>query len=293
MARSGFQAAACSQPIPAIAGIGLRGPHQARFLDERPQAGWLEVHSENYFAEHGVALQTLERIRTDYPLSLHGVGLVLGSANPLDASHLENLRRIVNRLEPGLVSEHLCWGAVDGRYTNDLLPLPYTEEALAHIVARIEQVQDFLGRRILIENVSSYIEFQCSTMPEWEFLVEAARRSGCGILFDVNNVYVSARNHGFAPADYLAAIPPELVGEIHLAGHTVQRYDEHDILVDTHNAPVCEDVWALYEAALDRLGTAPTLIEWDSELPPLETLLAEAEKAQRRLAKANRRDIAA
>ena len=270
-----------ARSIPAIAGIGLRGPHQARFLNDKPAAGWLEAHSENYFAEDGIALATLERIRADYPVSLHGVGLSLGSVDPLDTGHLASLARLVDRIEPGLVSEHLSWGAVDGRHLNDLLPLPYTEEALAHVAGRIEQVQERLGRPILVENVSSYLEFTSSTMPEWEFLVEAAIRSGARILLDVNNIYVNSQNHGFTANDYIESIPVELVGEIHLAGHTVQRYDGHEILVDTHNALVCDEVWTLYDAAIARFGATPTLIEWDSELPPVEALLAEAARAQR------------
>lgn len=270
-----------ARSIPAIAGIGLRGPHQARFLNDKPAAGWLEAHSENYFAEDGIALATLERIRADYPVSLHGVGLSLGSVDPLDTGHLASLARLVERIEPGLVSEHLSWGAVDGRHLNDLLPLPYTEEALAHVAGRIEQVQERLGRPILVENVSSYLEFTSSTMPEWEFLVEAATRSGARILLDVNNIYVNSQNHGFTANDYIESIPVELVGEIHLAGHTVQRYDGHEILVDTHNALVCDEVWTLYDAAIARFGATPTLIEWDSELPPVEALLAEAARAQR------------
>lgn len=278
-------------PIPAAAGIGLRGPHQARFLEEPPPARWLEAHSENYFAEHGVAFATLEQIRRDYALSLHGVGLSVGSVDPLDRAHLESLRRLVARVEPGLVSEHLSWGSIGGRHLNDLLPLPYTEEALAHVTARIEQVQQFLGRQILIENVSSYLEYASSAMREWEFVVAVAERSGCRLLLDVNNVYVSARNHGFAASEYVDAIPPALVGEIHLAGHTVQRYDQHDILVDTHDAHVCDEVWALYARAIARFGPTPTLIEWDSKLPAIEVLLAEANKAERVLER--QRDLAA
>lgn len=276
-------------PIPAIAGIGLRSPHQAHFLHDRPAAGWLEAHSENYFAEEGIAVAALERIRADYPLSLHGVGLSLGSVDPLDTGHLGKLARLVERIEPGLVSEHLSWGSVDGRHLNDLLPLPYTEEALAHVALRMEQVQDRLGRQILIENVSSYLEFKGSTMTEWEFLVEAASRSGAGILLDVNNIYVNSKNHGFEPDDYIEAIPTTVVGEIHLAGHTVQRFDEHEILVDTHNALVCEEVWNLYDAAIARFGRTPTLIEWDSELPPVDTLLAEAVRAEQVMARYDER----
>ncbi len=267
-------------PIPAAAGIGLRGPHHSQFLTDAPSVAWLEAHSENFFAADGIALGALERIRADYPLSLHGVGLSLGSAGPLRQEHLAKLGRLVERLEPGLVSEHLCWGAVGEYHLNDLLPVPYTEEALDHMAERITQAQDFLGRQILIENVSSYMEFKDSTIPEWEFLAAVSARSGCGILLDVNNIYVSANNHGFQATDYIHAIPADKVGEIHLAGHSTQVYEDRAVLVDTHDAPVCDDVWALFEATLRRIGPRPTLIEWDSELPPLATLVAEAQKAQ-------------
>ena len=267
-------------PIPAAAGIGLRGPHHSQFLTDAQSVAWLEAHSENFFAADGIALGALERIRADYPLSLHGVGLSLGSAGPLRQEHLAKLGRLVERLEPGLVSEHLCWGAVGEYHLNDLLPVPYTEEALDHMAERITQAQDFLGRQILIENVSSYMEFKDSTIPEWEFLAAVSARSGCGILLDVNNIYVSANNHGFQATDYIDAIPADMVGEIHLAGHSTQVYEDRAVLVDTHDAPVCDDVWALFEATLRRIGPRPTLIEWDSELPPLATLVAEAQKAQ-------------
>ena len=273
--------------IPARAGIGLRGPHQAQFLSGRPPVAWLEAHSENYFAENGVAVATLERIRADYPISLHGVGLSLGSVDPLDIEHLRKLKQLHERIEPGLVSEHLSWGSVDGRYLNDLLPLPYTEEAIAHITARIQQVQEYLQRQILIENVSGYLEYRSSSMPEWEFLTAVTERSGARILLDVNNIYVNAQNHGISAEDYIDSVPVESVAEIHLAGHSVQVFDDLEILVDTHNALICDEVWTLYEAAAARFGAVPTLIEWDSELPPLQTLLNEAERAQQRLEKAN------
>lgn len=268
------------QPIPAAAGIGLRGPYHAEFLQGRPAVAWLEAHSENFFAEDGIALGVLERIRGDYPLSLHGVGLSIGSVDPLDEAHLKKLSRLIERVEPGVISEHLCWGSIGGRYLNDLLPLPYTEEALTHMVDRIEQIQDVLGRRLLIENVSSYLEFVDSAIPEWEFLTAVAERSGCGLLLDINNIYVNAVNHGFDPGTYIEAIPADRVVEMHLAGHTVRAYGDREILVDTHNAPVCEDVWALFERTVRRMGARPTLIEWDSDYPPLDTLIGEADKAQ-------------
>ena len=266
--------------IPANAGIGLRAPHHADFLTTRPDIAWVEVHSENFFGAGGAQHHVLERVRADYPLSLHGVGLSLGSTDPVDRRHLARLRRLVRRYEPALVSEHLCWGAVGGRHLNDLLPLPYTEEALTHMVTRVQCVQDALGRRILVENVSSYVEFAHSSISEWDFLAALARASGCDILLDLNNVYVSARNHGFDARRYVDAMPRELVREIHLAGHSVERYGGHEIVVDTHSAPVCADVWSLYAYALDRLGPVPTLIEWDSDLPALPVLLAEAATSQ-------------
>lgn len=267
-------------PIPARAGIGLRAEHYDAVLESRPPVGWLEVHSENYFGAGGKPLDTLERIRAHYPLSLHGVGLSIGSTDPLDYRHLAKLKRLIRRFEPALVSEHLSWGSVGGRHLNDLLPLPYTEEALYHLVARVARIQDYLGRRILIENISSYLQVVDSTIPEWEFLAELAERAGCGVLLDVNNIYVSARNHGFDPSLYLQAIPRHLVREIHLAGFTVNRFADGELLIDTHNRPVWPAVWALYRQAVRRFGPLPTLIEWDSDLPELAVLVGEARKAE-------------
>ena len=261
------------------AGIGLRAAHYAEVLEGRPAVGWLEVHSENYFGG-GRPLDYLERIRAHYPISLHGVGLSLGSTDPLDPAHLGKLKALIQRIEPGFVSEHLSWGSVDGRYFNDLLPLPYTEEALRHFCWRVVDAQELLGRRILIENPSTYLQFAESIIPEAEFLREVARITGCGILLDVNNVHVSAFNHGFDAARYLDAIPPRCVGELHLAGHTRAGDRRDAILIDTHNAPVPDPVWSLYEHALRRFGPVPTLIEWDADLPPLATLVAEAGRAQ-------------
>jgi hypothetical protein len=258
------------------AGIGLRTPHQRQVLAERPDVGWLEVHSENFFARGGQVLQVLERARSHYPLSLHGVGLSLGSVDPLSSEHLSLLKGLVERFEPGLVSDHLCWGAVGGRHLNDLLPLPYTEEALEVVCRNVGAAQEHLGRQILVENVSSYLQFSDSSIPEWEFLAEVARRSGCGILLDVNNIYVSSVNHGFDALAYLDAIAPQAVQEIHLAG-----FDSNGAcLIDTHGKPVHGPVWNLYGEALSRLGPVPTLIEWDTDLPALEILLGEARKAQ-------------
>jgi len=259
------------------AGIGLRTPHVRQLREERPAVPWLEVHSENYYADGGPALASLLRIRADYPLSLHGVGMSLGSTDPLDRTHLGKLARLVARTEPALVSEHLCWSGVGGRALNDLLPLPYTEEALAHVCARVAEVQDFLGRELLVENVSSYLAFADATIPEWEFVAAVTRRTGCKLLCDVNNIHVNAVNHGFDADAYLAALPRDAVAEIHLAGF--QATDT--CLIDTHGAPVAPEVWALYRRAIARFGPVPTLIEWDTDIPPLATLLAEAATAQR------------
>jgi len=266
--------------IPARAGIGLRPPHYRQLLDELPDIGWLEVHSENYFCDGGQPLYFLERLRRHYPVSLHGVGLSLGSTDALSCDHLERLARLIDRVEPALVSEHLSWSSVGGRFYNDLLPLPYTEEALALVCRHVDEAQDYLGRQLLVENISSYLQFAESTLPEWEFVAEVARRTGCGILLDVNNIYVSSVNHGFDAARYLRSIPRACVREIHLAGH------DHNgrCLIDTHSARVAEPVWALYREAVARFGRVPTLIEWDTDLPPLAILLDEAAIADRILA---------
>lgn len=268
------------EPIPARAGIGLRAPHLMQVLESRPAVPWFEVHSENYFAPGGAAVARLDAIRRDYALSLHGVGLSLGGSDPLDPQHLRHLKSAIDRYAPSLVSEHLCWTATGGQHLHDLLPLPYTEEALRHVTARIVEAQEQLSRRILIENVSSYLEFEHSTLPEWEFLREVAARSGCGILLDVNNIYVSAVNHGFDARQYLDAIPAEAVGEIHLAGHVAKDIEGTALLIDSHSLPVADAVWQLYAYALERTGPKPTLIEWDSELPAFAVLQAEAAKAQ-------------
>lgn len=260
-----------------LVGIGLRAQHAQELLSRIPKdIGWLEVHSENYFAEGGKAHAYLAALREHYPISLHGVGLYIGSTDPLDPQHLRSLKTLIERVQPMLVSEHLCWGAVNGKVLNDLLPLPYTEEALQHFCAKTTQVQDYLGRQILIENPSSYLQFAHSTIPEHEFLVAVAERTGCGILLDINNIYVSAINHDFDPNAYLAAIPENRVQEIHLAGFE----DNGLCLIDTHSKPVCNAVWKLYQQALQRFGQVPTLIEWDADIPALDVLLAEAAHAQ-------------
>jgi len=265
-----------NRSLPHSAGIGLRAPHVGHVLAQHPAVPWFEVHSENYFADGGPALAALDRVRADYPLSLHGVGLSLGSTDPLDLGHLARLRRLADRVLPARVSEHLCWSSVNGRHFNDLLPLPYTQEALDHVCARVAQVQDFLGREILVENVSSYLTFPEATIPEHEFVVAVATRTGCGLLVDVNNIYVNARNHGIDADAWLAAIPPAMVAEIHLAGFDASG----PCLIDTHGAPVAPDVWALYGRALRRFGRVPTLIEWDTDIPEFAVLQREAATAQ-------------
>ncbi len=268
--------------LPAAAGIGLRAPHHREVLESPPDVGWLEVHSENFFGPGGDPLRVLEAVRARHPVSLHGVGLSLGSTDELSLAHLQKLKALAGRIEPAAISEHLCWSSVGGRFLNDLLPLPCTREALGLVCERIERTQEFLGRPILVENISSYLRFAGAEMPEWEFVAETSRRTGCGILLDVNNVYVSACNHGFSARSYLAALPADRIWEIHLAG-----YEEHEgLLIDTHSRPVHEPVWALYAEALGRFGPVPTLIEWDNDIPSLATLVDEARKAGRFLASA-------
>jgi uncharacterized protein (UPF0276 family) len=268
--------------LAARAGIGLRAPHVADILAQRPALGWLEIHAENYMGG-GPALRELDRIRARYPIGVHGVGLSLGSVGPLDARHLERLARLVERCDPVLVSEHLSWSVSDGAYLNHLLPLPLTREALAVMIDHVDQVQDRLGRRLLVENPSSYLRFTDSVIPEPEFLAELARRTGCGLLLDVNNLHVSSRNLAFDALAYLDALPADAIGEIHLAGHAVNDADGRTILIDDHGARVANAVWRLYALTLDRFGPVPTLIEWDTNLPALRVLLDEAAEAQRLL----------
>jgi uncharacterized protein (UPF0276 family) len=261
--------------LPLQAGIGLRSPHMADILARRPSAGWLEVHAENYMG-HGPASAALETVRGHYVLSMHGVGLSLGSAAGIDRAHLARLKATVERFQPAMVSEHLSWSIGDGVYLNDLLPLPYDDDALDIVCRNIEITQDALRRPILIENLSAYVSFARSTMSEPQFLNEIVERTGCGLLLDINNVYVSARNVGFDPQAYVAALPAEAIGEIHLAGHAENQTDDGPVLIDNHGSCVAPDVWALYAFALSQIGKRPTLIEWDSDLPPLDTLLGEA-----------------
>jgi uncharacterized protein (UPF0276 family) len=266
--------------MPVAAGIGLRAPHVERIAHERPPLAWLETHTENLFAAGGPFHDDMQRIRRDYPLSLHGVGLSLGSADELDAAHLAHLRTLVNRYKPELVSEHLCWGAVGGRHSNDLLPLPFTKEASEVVVSHIDQVQNALGREILVENVSTYLRFLGGDYTEWEFVADVVRRSGCGLLCDVNNIYVNSVNHHFDPRVYLRALPRTAVREIHLAGFTRKSGLPAPLLIDSHSRPVADPVWKLYADAIAWLGPIPTLIEWDSDIPELEVLMAEAAHAQ-------------
>jgi len=256
-------------------GIGLRTRHFARFEAEPSPVDWVEAVSENFMAAGGRPIAVLEKVRRDSPVALHGVSLSIGSTDPLSAAYLADLARLVERIEPALVTDHLCWGSHRGRYVHDLLPLPYTEEALAHVAARVAAVQELLGRQILLENPSTYVGYRDSTLTEWEFLAELCRRADCGILLDVNNVYVSARNLGFDPLDYLDGIPPERVGQFHLAGHS----DRGRYLFDSHHAPVPLPVWQLYREALRRFGRVPTLVEWDDCIPPLEDVVAQSRQA--------------
>jgi uncharacterized protein (UPF0276 family) len=257
-------------------GVGLRPPHYPRILDGTARADWFEVISENFMISGGRPLRILERARTLAPIVLHGVSMDLGGTDPLNERHLDALDALVRRFAPAWVSEHLCWGAFGRHYAHDLLPLPFTEEALRQVAGRIRRVQDRLNHRILLENVSSYVTFTHSAMPEWTFLGAVAEQADCGILLDVNNVYVSAVNHGFSPEDYLAGLPLDRVGQIHLAGHS--NCGTH--LIDTHDHPVPPPVWALYRQAVRRFGPVSTLVEWDDRIPSFEELVAEADRAR-------------
>ena len=268
-------------PVLAGAGVGLRALHYRDFLARRPQVGWLEVHTENYLQPSGWDWQVLRTLRQDYPISLHGVGLGLGSARGFSAPHLQRVRALVERIEPAMVSEHLCWGAVAQQQLNDLLPLVLNGAAMDLLCARVGQVQDVLQRPILLENVSTYLRFADDAMSEAQFLAELSRRSGCGILLDINNLYVNQCNHGEDALAALQCIAPGSVGELHLAGHLVTP----QAVIDHHGATVAGPVWDLYAAALQRFGAIPTLIEWDTDLPPLDVLLGEADKAQAMLAR--------
>lgn len=259
-------------------GIGYRWRYTDDLLQGSDSIDWVEALTENYFRIAGErelgAIEKLERIRARYPVVLHGVSLSLGSTDPLEAAYLKQWKELIERIQPEWVSDHLCWTGVDGKNLHDLLPLPYTTHALDHVVDRISRVQDFLGRRILVENVSSYVEFKSNEMPEWEFVRAVAEKADCGILLDINNVYVSSVNHGFSAKDYLRAIPIERVGQIHLAGYT----EKDGYLVDTHSKPVAEPVWELYRWFTSQCTGISTMIEWDSEFPEWKTLCHEVEK---------------
>lgn len=261
-------------------GLGLRPAHYDHVLSRRPAVSWFEAISENYMGLRGGAsggrpLEVLEEVRRHYPVMLHGVSLNIGSIDPLNRDYLKRLKRLVRIIEPAIVSDHLCWTGVNGRNLHDLMPLPYTEATIKHVAARLRHVQEFLGRRILVENVSSYLTYRHSEMTEWEFLAEIADRADCGILLDVNNIHVSAVNHGFNALDYINAVPIERVGQMHLAGYS----DEGGFLIDTHDHPVSDPVWELYAAAIKRFGRVPTLIEWDDKIPSFARLQKEAARA--------------
>ncbi len=257
-------------------GIGLRPTHYPRICEDGVRADWFEVISENFMIPGGRPLRVLEQVRADCPIVLHGVSLSIGGTAALNEAYLDELRALAARFEPAWISDHLCWGGYGRHYAHDLLPLPYTEEALAHVAARVRRVQDRLGRRILLENVSSYVAFAHSSMSEWTFLAGVAEAADCGILLDVNNVFVSAANHGFDAEAYLAGLPADRIGQIHLAGHT----DHGTHLLDTHDAPVRPEVWDLYRSAVRRFGAVSTLVEWDDRIPPIEEVLAEADRAR-------------
>lgn len=274
-----------ADPGPAVSGrpsflghgVGLRRDHFERIVHGGPtRIDWFEAISENFMVPGGRALEVLTRVRERYPIVLHGVSMSIGSTDPLDEPYLDRLAALARRFEPAWVSDHLCWTSIGGHHAHDLLPLPYTEEALRNVVSRVGRVQERLGRPIALENVSSYVSFRGSTMPEWEFLAEVARRSGCGLLVDVNNIYVSARNHGFDPRAYLAGIPAEHVWQFHLAGHS----DKGAYLLDTHDHPVPDPVWDLYREALRRYGAVSALVEWDDRIPKFERLEQEATRAR-------------
>ncbi|MEW6268680.1 MAG: DUF692 domain-containing protein [Thermodesulfobacteriota bacterium] len=257
-------------------GIGLRTGHFAEILERGARVDWLEAISENFLVAGGRPLHVLERVRRDHPLVLHGVSLSIGGTDPLDEDYLRALRALADRFEPAWVSDHLCWTGVDAHNLHDLLPLPWTEETLALVASRVERVQDALGRRLVLENVSSYLTFTHSTLSEWEFLGELARRADCDLLLDVNNVWVSAYNHGFDPRRFIDEVPAERVVQIHLAGHS--EHGTH--LLDTHDAPVADAVWDLYRHAVARLGRVSTLVEWDGAVPPLAAVEEQAQRAR-------------
>ena len=269
-------------------GLGLRPTHYAEIFDARPAIDWFEIISENFMVRGGRPLHNLDRLRRDYPVVMHGVSLSIGGTDSVDREYLRDLKDLADRVEPAWMSDHLCWTGAHGINLHDLMPLPYTDEVVSHVASRIREVQDFLKRRILLENVSSYVTFKQSSMPEWEFLARIAEEADCGILLDINNVFVSAANHGFDSGAYLAGIPVERVAQFHLAGHE----DNGAILVDTHDAPVRNGVWELYAQAVRRFPGVPTMIERDDKIPPLSELVAELDRARRISADVARRAAA-
>ena len=265
-----------SRPPSLGFGLGLRAQHYREILDGNPDIDWFEVISENYMVPGGQPLRMLDAIAERYPVVMHGVSLSIASTSPFDRDYLNGLKSLAGRVKPRWISDHLCWTGVHGVNLHDLLPVPYTEEALQHVVSRVEQVQDFLGRRMVIENVSSYIQYECSEMSEWEFVAELARRADCWLLLDVNNVFVSGVNHDFSTRRFLDTIPVDRVVQFHLAGHS----EGETCLIDTHDQPVCEDVWQLYAKALERFGPVSTMIERDGNIPPLAELILELDRAR-------------
>ena len=281
-------------PIPPRAGVGLKPEHCRDILETAPDIGWFEVHAENYMGEGGPPHYYLSAIRERYPVSLHGVGLSIGGSAPLDREHLDRLKALIARYQPSLFSEHLAWSSHDGVYLNDLLPLPYTEETLARVCAHIDEVQEALGRRMLLENPSTYVAFADAAMSEVAFLREVVRRTGCGLLLDVNNVFVQSVNHGFDAGAFIDDFPIEHVGEVHLGGHAADSDDDGSaLLIDDHGHEVADAVWDLYAHALARSGPKPTLIEWDNDVPAWEVLFAEAKRADRIIADRRSNRIAA
>jgi uncharacterized protein (UPF0276 family) len=270
-------------------GIGLRIPHYQHIFAEKPAVDWFEIISENYMVDGGRPLQILDQILEQYRVVQHGVSMYFGSAQPLNREHLKRLKTLVGRTRTPWLSDHLCWGSVDGRYTHDLLPIPYTFEAVKTTAERIRQVQDYVEIPVAVENVSSYAEYTDSTMTEWEFLNEVVERADCGILLDVNNIYVSSQNHEFDPMTYVEGVPAERVAQIHIAGHA--RYEKY--ILDTHDHPVIDPVWRLYERAIERCGPTATLLEWDDKIPTFEEVHAEALKANRYLRPATHRGASA
>ena len=271
-----------TRPIPYNSvGVGLRSAYHSYILKNKPEVSWFEVHSENFFAKGGKTIEFLSDIRNSYPLSLHCVGLSLGSAQKVDKKHLNDLKYLVNKVEPFLVSDHISWSNVDGQVLNDLLPIPYTKESLNYLCQNIEQTQDFLQRQILVENPSTYLAFKEQDFAEYEFINEVVKRTGCKILLDVNNIYVSSQNNGFDPINYINNLDANIAGEMHLAGHWIKAMDNNKtMIIDTHDSKVCDEVWDLYKIAVNKFTNIPTLIEWDSNLPDFNTLLDEAKKAE-------------